>query len=60
VDLNPRKQGMYIAGVGQKIVYPEFLQDYQPEIIIIMNPIYEQEIRQLTDNLGLKPELILV
>lgn len=25
-----------------------------------MNPIYEQEIKQLTDNLGLKPEFILV
>ena len=60
VDLNPRKQGMYIAGAGQKIVSPEFLKDYQPEIIIIMNPIYEQEIKQLTNNLGLKPEFILV
>ncbi|NEP03799.1 MAG: hypothetical protein F6K25_15550 [Okeania sp. SIO2G4] len=60
VDLNSRKQGMYIAGAGQKIVSPEFLKDYQPEIIIIMNPIYEQEIRQLTYHLGLKSKFILV
>jgi hypothetical protein len=60
VDLNPRKQGKYVAGSGQKIVAPEFLQQYKPDLIIIMNPIYEAEIQQLTDNLGLNPEFIAV
>ncbi len=53
VDLNPRKQGMYIAGTGQRIVPPEFLRDYQPNVVIVMNPIYESEIRRLTTDLGL-------
>ncbi|NEO20775.1 MULTISPECIES: class I SAM-dependent methyltransferase [unclassified Moorena] len=60
VDLNPRKQGKYVAGTGQEIVPPEFLQDYQPDLVIVMNPIYEEEIRQLCNNLGLTPELICV
>jgi SAM-dependent methyltransferase len=60
VDLNPRKQGKYVAGSGQEIVAPEFLTKYQPELIIIMNPIYETEIRQLTRDLGLNPEFMCV
>ncbi|MBS0018494.1 MAG: methyltransferase domain-containing protein [Arthrospira sp. SH-MAG29] len=53
VDINPRKQGMYVAGTGQKIVPPAFLVDYKPDVVIIMNPIYEQEITQMLENLGL-------
>jgi len=60
VDLNPRKQGMYVPGTGQKIVPPEFLPEYQPDTVIVMNPIYESEIRELTTGLGLTPELICV
>jgi SAM-dependent methyltransferase len=60
VDLNPRKQGKYVAGSGQQIIAPEFLSEYQPDLIIIMNPIYEQEIRQKVTNLGLNPEFLLV
>lgn len=60
VDLNPRKQGKYVAGSGQQIVAPEFLKEYQPELVIIMNPIYELEIRQLTRDLGLNSEFICV
>jgi hypothetical protein len=53
VDINPRKQGMYVAGTGQQIVSPNFLRDYQPAVIIVMNPIYKREIQQLTKKLGL-------
>ncbi|HBB35048.1 MAG TPA: methyltransferase [Cyanobacteria bacterium UBA8803] len=60
VDINPRKQGMYVAGTGQQIVPPAFLQDYQPDVVIVVNPIYESEIRQLMANWGLTPELMCV
>jgi len=56
VDVNPRKQGMYIPGTGQEIVPPDFLQTYQPHVVIVMNPIYDNEIRQLVASLGLSPE----
>lgn len=55
VDINPRKQGMYVPGTAQQIVAPQFLPDYQPAVVIIMNPIYEAEIQQLVNKLGLSP-----
>lgn len=54
VDINPRKQGMYVAGTGQKIVPPDFLKSYQPDIVIVMNPIYEAEIQQMIEEMGIK------
>jgi SAM-dependent methyltransferase len=58
VDINPRKQGMYVAGTGQRIVPPEFLRGYQPDALIVMNPIYFDEIRQAIEGLCIYPELI--
>jgi hypothetical protein len=58
VDINPRKQGMYIAGTGQQVVLPESLRDYQPNLLIVMNSVYETEIGQLARDLGLTAELV--
>lgn len=58
VDINPRKQGMYVAGTGQEIVPPVFLSEYQPDILIVMNPVYEREIRRIASRLGLEAELV--
>jgi SAM-dependent methyltransferase len=58
VDVNPRKHGMVVAGTGQGIVPPEFLRDYQPEVIVVMNAVYETEIRRLVESLGLVPEIL--
>ncbi|MEB3280819.1 MAG: methyltransferase domain-containing protein [Lyngbya sp.] len=54
VDINPRKQGMYVPGTGQKIVSPEFLKEYQPDVVIVMNPIYQDEIKTMLENMGLQ------
>ena len=53
VDINPKKQGKYVAGTGQQIVSPSFLQHYRPDVIIVMNPIYKQEIQNVIDQLGI-------
>jgi hypothetical protein len=60
VDLNPRKHGKYVAGTGQQIVPPAFLQDYRPDAILIMNPLYQDEIRRTAGELGLSAEFLLV
>jgi C-methyltransferase C-terminal domain len=60
VDINPRKHLMFVAGTGQPIVPPSFLQGYQPDILLVMNPFYADEIAQLADCLGLKTELLTV
>lgn len=58
VDVNPRKQGMFIPGTGQQIVPCEFLLRYKPEVVILMNPIYKAEIKETLRELGLKPDFL--
>ncbi|AFZ44057.1 methyltransferase type 12 [Halothece sp. PCC 7418] len=60
VDINPRKQGKYVAGTGQQIVEPEFLSQYQPDVIIVMNSVYQDEIKHQVHDLGLNSELMFV
>jgi len=58
VDINPNRHGMFIPGVGKQIVPPEFLKKYKPDTVIVMNPVYCNEIKQTLDGMNLKPELI--
>jgi len=58
VDINPYKHGTFMAGTGQEIVSPEFLKEYKPDIVIVMNPIYCAEIEADLRKLGLAPELV--
>ena len=60
VDINPHKLGTYMAGTGQKIVGPDFLRHYKPDVVIAMNPVYRQEIRQHLQHMDLNPELMAV
>lgn len=60
VDINPYRHGKFLPCTGQVIVSPEFLQQYRPEQIIVMNPIYCDEIRQDLARLGLTVELLPV
>ncbi|NLD73931.1 MAG: methyltransferase, partial [Chloroflexi bacterium] len=53
VDINPRKEGMYVAGTGQRIIAPEALREVRPDVIIIMNPAYREEIGRQAEALGL-------
>ena len=60
VDINPYKQGTYMAGSGHMIVAPDFLKEYKPDIVFVMNPVYTQEIQKSLNEMGIKPELISV
>ena len=57
VDINPHRQGYYMAGTGQLIVSPEDLQEIRPDYVVVMNSVYVDEIRQTLAGLGLTPEL---
>ncbi|MBI5474211.1 MAG: methyltransferase domain-containing protein [Ignavibacteriae bacterium] len=59
VDINPRKHGMFVAGAGQKVIGPDFLASYKPDAVIVMNPIYIDEIRAMLGSHGLQPELLV-
>jgi SAM-dependent methyltransferase len=58
VDINPHKHGTFLAGTGQEIVAPEFLAHYRPDTVIIMNPIYEEEIRRDLSALGVAAQVM--
>ena len=58
VDINPHKQGSYISGTGQKIVAPEALREFRPDFLILMNPIYRDEVERIVAGLGLAPRLL--
>ena len=53
VDINPHKQGRYIAGTGHRVLAPRELEELRPDLVIAMNPVYTQEIRGEMDGLGL-------
>lgn len=44
VDINPHKQGTYLPTSGSLIVGPQDLPNQPPDVVILMNPIYRQEI----------------
>lgn len=58
VDINPHKQGMHIPGTGQKVIPPEFLRDYRPDTVILMNPIYRDEVARQLASLELVSQLV--
>jgi SAM-dependent methyltransferase len=57
VDVNPHKCGLHIPGTGQEVVHPEFLKDYRPDVLLIANPNYRDEISRTVSALGIAPEL---
>jgi hypothetical protein len=58
VDLSPSKRGKFIAGTGAEIVPPEFLSEYKPENIVVMNPVYHDEIRTLVHEMGIESRVL--
>ncbi len=60
VDINPYKQGTYMPGTGQMIVKPEFLCHNRPDVVIVMNPVYGEEITAHLHSMGLTPQVLTV
>lgn len=57
VDINPYRQGFYMAGTGQRIVAPEELRDLRPDVVLVMNEVYVAEIVRTLGALGIAPEV---
>ena len=60
VDLNPRKHGSFVAGAGHRITSPESLAEWKPDIVLVMNPVYREEIAASFGRLGIRPDLRIV
>jgi SAM-dependent methyltransferase len=59
VDVNPYKHDTYLAGTGQKVVPPAFLKEYRPDVVIVMNPIYRDEVGARLSQLGVPARLLV-
>lgn len=59
VDINPRKQGKYVAGTGQRIVAPADLPALRPDFVIIMNANYRAEIGEMLAEAGVMAEILV-
>jgi hypothetical protein len=60
VDINPNKHSTYMPGTGHEIVAPESLREYRPDVVIVMNPVYRDEIDRDLERLGLSPRVLSV
>lgn len=60
IDINPRKAGKYVAGAGQQIVAPEALKSIDPDLVLLMNPVYLEEVRTQLADLGLSSAVEVV
>ena len=58
IDINPYKQETFLAGTGHRIVSPEVIKDNKPDVVIIMNPIYYDEIKTELEKRGCYPSVI--
>jgi hypothetical protein len=58
VDINPHRQGMYMAGSGHRIISPVELAGNGVDLVIAMNGIYKAEIQRSMDELGIKASLL--
>jgi SAM-dependent methyltransferase len=60
VDVNPHKQGRFMPRTGQEIVAPAFLSEYRPDVVLVMNPLYKDEIARYLADLSVASRLVLV
>jgi len=57
VDINPHRQGHYMPGTGQRILSPSDLRAVAPAAVIVMNPIYREEIAAELTRQGIAAKL---
>jgi SAM-dependent methyltransferase len=60
VDINPTRVGKFLPGTGQEVVAPEFLIQYKPDVVIITNSTYKDEIQKHVAQLGVTCRFIVL
>ena len=59
IDINANRQGKYVPGTAQKVVPPEFIIEYRPDLVIITNPLYAKEIRKQVSSFGVSCDFMV-
>jgi SAM-dependent methyltransferase len=58
VDINPHRHGCYLPCSGHLIVSPQTVAREAPDIVIVMNPLYREEVGADLAALGCHPTLL--
>ena len=57
VDINPRRQGLFMPVTGQEVAAPDRLADDPPDAVLITNPAFASEIRGQAESLGYRGDV---
>ncbi len=57
VDINPHKQGRFLAGTGHEVVAPDEVQALRPDLVVVANPVYLDEIGDRLAAMGVTCEV---
>ena len=60
VDVNPQRQGLFLPKTGQRVVAPDFLKTFRPELVVVANAAFEAEIRGQAAALGLACDFLVL
>jgi hypothetical protein len=60
VDVNPRKHGRFVPGSGHEVVPPDAVRDLAAEIVLVMNPLYVDEVRGSLETAGIAADVVAV
>ncbi|MFC7494584.1 MULTISPECIES: class I SAM-dependent methyltransferase [unclassified Nocardioides] len=58
VDINPHLHGRFVAGTGHRIVAPDELGESGCDLVVVMNPVYVEEISRLVESLSPGAEVV--
>ena len=59
-DVNPRKHGRHVPGSGQRILAPADVAAVGAETVLVMNPLYADEVAELVHAAGSTAGVVLV
>ncbi len=59
VDLNPLKWGRFVPGTAQEVVGPDHLVGDPPDVAVVMNPLYAEEVALALRDRGVDAEVIV-
>jgi SAM-dependent methyltransferase len=60
VDINPRRQGLFLPASGHLVREPGALRRDEPGSVLITNPAFEREIREQAAGLGFRGEILVL
>lgn len=60
VDINPRRHGQFIPPYGLQVLPPEELLRRRPKNVVLMNPVYFDEVAAMLGALGVDTRLLTV